>query len=591
MLPPDTSSYVHNYSTLSFVKDTLKLIRHYKWRFIVASFFRIVADLLNLYPIYALATTINFLTNYTTNQTLQPLVITMGLWLAASILRPTFLFFSKYHGYRVAEQVSLDAQMNTVNHMTLLDISWHEKENSGNKLKRIQSAGNGLDKVIRIWYNNLIEIGINFIGTIFIVSQFNIPVTILIALFIISYFTISYFMVKPAVVLAREALIKEERVHGLLFELLNNIRTVKVMFIGDALLGITKKDVASLMSTIKERIFRFQIRGSFLHGWGHAFRFVGIVIAVIAIIQGRYEVGFLALFIGYFDRVWESVRELSDISQDIVIARQSVSRMQDILKEPVMIDNEAGKQKFPKAWQKISLNNVSFSYGNNTVLSGLTFDIHRGEKIGIIGLSGAGKSTLFKLLLKEYESYKGDISIDGVSLKDISKRDYFNYVSVVFQETEVFNFSLKDNILFVNQKQKSDKNLLKKAMTVAHVNEFLKKLPEGMDTLIGEKGIKLSGGEKQRLGIARAIFKQPDILLLDEATSHLDLESEEKIQDSLHKFFEQVTAVVIAHRLTTIKEMDKILVVEHGKIVESGSFSELYALGGRFHTLWEKQRF
>ena len=143
---------------------------------------------------------------------------------------------------------------------------------------------------------------------------------------------------------------------------------------------------------------------------------------------------------------------------------------------------------------------------------------------------------------------------------------------------------------FQDCEQKTNKKLLDKALSIAHISDFVDKLPKGLQTIIGEKGIKLSGGERQRLGIARAIFKQPEILLLDEATSHLDLESEEKIRDSLHKFFENVTAIVIAHRLTTIKEMDKILVIEDGKIIESGNFEKLYKEQGRFFELWEKQK-
>jgi len=142
-----------------------------------------------------------------------------------------------------------------------------------------------------------------------------------------------------------------------------------------------------------------------------------------------------------------------------------------------------------------------------------------------------------------------------------------------------------------NDSQKTNQELLERALVTAHITKIVNKLPQGLDTLIGEKGVKLSGGEKQRLGIARAIFKQPEILLLDEATSHLDLESEEKIRDSLYKFFENVTAIVIAHRLTTIREMDKILVIENGTIVESGSFDERITQQGRFYKLWEKQKF
>ena len=219
----------------------------------------------------------------------------------------------------------------------------------------------------------------------------------------------------------------------------------------------------------------------------------------------------------------------------------------------------------------------------------VSFEVKRGERIGIVGLSGAGKSTLFKLLLKEHESYKGEISIDDTSLHRIKKSSYLKEVAVVLQDTEVFNLSLRNNITIVGTGNDTDQQV-KTATDIANVKDFIDKLPQGMDTIIGEKGVKLSGGEKQRLGIARAVYKKPQILFLDEATSHLDLESEQKIRDSLHKFFQKVTAIVIAHRLTTIKEMDRIIVIEKGRIIEIGSFDELYEKRGRFFELWEKQK-
>ncbi len=214
--------------------------------------------------------------------------------------------------------------------------------------------------------------------------------------------------------------------------------------------------------------------------------------------------------------------------------------------------------------------------------------MNRGEKIGLVGLSGAGKSTIFKLLLKERENYEGEIYVDDVPLRTISKQDYFTRTAIVLQDTEVFNFSLRDNVTISNFDHAANAGLLDKALTVAHVNEFARALPQGIDTKIGEKGVKLSGGEKQRVGLARAVFKDPQLLLLDEATSHLDVESEEKIQDSLHQFFQSVTAIVIAHRLSTIKEMDKIVVLEGGKIIEQGSFAALQKQKGRFSELWAK---
>ncbi len=163
-------------------------------------------------------------------------------------------------------------------------------------------------------------------------------------------------------------------------------------------------------------------------------------------------------------------------------------------------------------------------------------------------------------------------------------------MAAVLQETEVFNMSLKKNIVLANGKEEDNNELFERTLTIAHVSDFLSKLSLGVETVIGEKGVKLSGGERQRLGIARAVFKTPEILFLDEATSHLDVESEQKIQDSLKIFFKDVTAVVIAHRLSTVREMDKIIVLEGGSIIETGTFDELYANDGRFRNFWDKQK-
>jgi ABC-type multidrug transport system fused ATPase/permease subunit len=177
-----------------------------------------------------------------------------------------------------------------------------------------------------------------------------------------------------------------------------------------------------------------------------------------------------------------------------------------------------------------------------------------------------------------------------VPLRKIRSSSYYDQAAVVLQDTEVFNLPLKENITIAQVSGGEDKKRLAQAVKIAHVDDFIGRLPQGVETPVGEKGIRLSGGEKQRVGIARAIYKQPQILFLDEATSHLDLESEEKIRDSLGKFFRTVTAVVIAHRLTTIRQMDRILVMEGGRIIESGTFEELQAKeGGRFRELWDKQ--
>lgn len=579
-----------SYSFVELLGDLLKRIRPYRARFITASIIRLAGDIINLYPAFALAEAVNFLTNYHKGESLQPIIYLVIFMLLAYVIRNISLYYAKSLAYRVAEMVSIDAQKDTIQHLLKLDMSWQERENTGNKLKRIERGSQGFNRLIRIWINNIIEIAINFIGIIWIFATFDRLVSIMVAIFMLVYYLLSIYLNGITSRAVLKVNIEEEVVNGLVYEVVNNIRSVKVMDMIPKLKTQISTQFNVMFNTIKDRILRFQLRSTILRTVGDLSRIGIIVIIIFGILDKKYEVGFLVLFLGYFNNIWNSVSELSELSQEVVVARIGLARMKHILLEPVTIDIEVGKQLMPRNWQTISFKNVSFAYNNNVVLKNLTFDIHRGQRIGIIGLSGAGKSTLFKLLLKEREEYEGDILIDNVPLKDISRQDYYRHISVVLQETEVFNFTLKENITIVQPEDSKNKKLFDQSIKISHVDEFIPKLPNGVSTLIGEKGVKLSGGEKQRLGIARAIFKQPEILLLDEATSHLDLESEEKIQDSFHKFFQNVTAVVIAHRLTTIKEMDRILVIEDGQVVESGSFTELYAKKGRFHELWEKQR-
>lgn len=578
-----------DYSTSRLIRDLFPYLRPYAGRIFLATLFRAVSDIADLYPAYALASIVTFLTAYHAGVSLQPIYMIIALSIGAVLVTYISAYCAKMIMYAASERIDLNLQNATINHLFRIDIAWHEQENTGNKLKKLNRGADSVDRIMRIWINNMISIAINFVGIAIVIARFDQTVAILTAFFLATYYVVSRFVRVRAAHATIIANVQEEEVEGLLFEALNNIRTVKVLGMARILMRRITEASDDLYEKIRRRLFWFQTGNSSRSAYSQIFQVAMLAFIVFGVIHGKYEVGFLVLFTTYFSKLLSAARELADVTQDYVVSKLSIGRLFEMMHEPVRIDVAEGKKAFPAEWKTISFRHVSFSYGGNEVLQNITFNIERGQKIGVVGLSGAGKSTLFKLLLKEHESYTGDIYIDDVPLRDISRQEYFNHAAVVLQDTEVFNFSLRDNILLANTTESENARLFDKALRVAHVKDFLPRLPEGIETFIGEKGVRLSGGERQRVGIARAVFKNPELLLLDEATSHLDVESEGKIQDSLHEFFNSVTAVVIAHRLTTIKEMDTIIVLEGGRILESGNFAELQAKKGRFHELWEQQ--
>lgn len=579
------------YSNRQFFGFLWRHIRPYRKQFFVAATFRFLGDVAYLYPAYALALIVDILTKFHSGDPTRPIWTIAVIWTAVVVIRIVIgQFLAKLIGFRVAARVGLDIQLEAARHLFQLDMAWHEKENAGNKLKRIERGGTAATQIIRMVISNFIEIAVNFIGMTLIIFNITPGLGIALFFFIASYAFIAVKLTKQSIVMENAVNAQEESVHGLMFEGFANIRTVKALAIVKYFTERLGAEITALFVSTKRRIFLYQSRYTWLGSWGHVFRLGAMFFIIYGITRGWYQIGLLILFQSYFLKMWESVGELSDLMPDVVAAKYAIARTAHILDEPILIASVDGKVPFPKDWKTIRLDDLSFAYDKVPVLQNISFTIQRGERIGIVGLSGAGKSTLFKLLLKEHEGYQGNILFDSASLRGIQKDTYLESLAAVLQDTEVFNFTLQENITLADPGDAHDASRLEQALETAHVRDFLHKLPQGLDTPIGEKGFRLSGGEKQRVGIARAIYKRPQILLLDEATSHLDLESEKKIQDSLHQFFQSVTAIVIAHRLTTIKEMDRILVIEGGRIVESGSFAELQKKRGRFHELWEQQR-
>jgi subfamily B ATP-binding cassette protein MsbA len=235
----------------------------------------------------------------------------------------------------------------------------------------------------------------------------------------------------------------------------------------------------------------------------------------------------------------------------------------------------------------VTYEGVRFAYDHRPVLDGIDLTIRRGEVVALVGPSGAGKSTIVNLMARFFDPDQGRVAIDGVDVRDLTLAGLRSLIGIVTQETVLFNDTVRNNIAYGRSDLPFER--VREAAAAAYADEFVAGLPHGYDTLIGEGGLKLSGGQRQRLAIARALLKNAPILILDEATSQLDSESEALVQKALGNLMQGRTTLVIAHRLSTVQRADRIVVIEAGRIVETGSHDELLALGGTYKRLYELQ--
>lgn len=323
-------------------------------------------------------------------------------------------------------------------------------------------------------------------------------------------------------------------------------------------------------------VFMVSINISILYMLAHSW-VDGLVTAGVFVLVQSYMVNL-------FDKLWGIVKAMTKF----VKASTDMKEVTDIFDQvPEILDPEK-PEKLKIKNGHIEFKDVCFEYiEDREVFSNFNLDIKSGERIGLVGHSGSGKSTITKLLLRFSDVTKGSILIDGQDIKNIKQDDLRSAISYVPQEPILFHRTIKENIAYANPKAKNKE--IVEAAKQAHAHDFISNLQYGYDTLVGERGVKLSGGERQRVAIARAMLKHAPVLILDEATSSLDSISEQYIQEAFNKMMEGKTTIVIAHRLSTIQKMDRIIVLEGGKIAEEGSHTDLIDKNGKYAELWNHQ--
>jgi ATP-binding cassette, subfamily B, bacterial len=380
------------------------------------------------------------------------------------------------------------------------------------------------------------------------------------------------------------------QLNGTVADILGNLQIVRYFAMGNSEVKRVIHDRTEIENVVHQEFDIFQRESIMRQLTLFSFQIITMGVCIWLFTTGNVTIAALVFAVTYLGRLTSSLFEITPIIRGMEQLFLDAANITDILDEEPEIKDIPNAKPLSVKKGGVELNNISFSYADSAstnVINHVSLSVKPGERIGLAGSSGGGKTTLTKLLLRFADVTDGSITIDGQDIAEVSQKSLRSSIAYVPQEPYLFHRSLRENIAYAQPKATDEDIIL--AVKRANAYEFIKDLPDGLDTVVGERGIKLSGGQRQRIALARAILKDAPILILDEATSALDSESEKLIQEALEKLIKNRTSIVVAHRLSTIANLDRIIVLDHGNIVEEGSHTDLLKLKGTYARLWSHQ--
>lgn len=575
------------------IKRYLQFVKPYKYRIFATIIVGIIKFgipmLIPLLIKYAIDGVIN---NHalTTDEKVHHLTIAIGIALFIFVIvRPPIEFIRQYLAQWTSNKILYDIRKKLYNHLQALSARFYANNQVGQVISRVI---NDVEQTKDFILTGLMNIWLDCITIIIALSiMFFLDVKLtLAALFIFPFYILTVYVFFGRLrKLTRERSQALAEVQGFLHERVQGISVVKSFAIEDnETKNFDKKNTNFLTRALK-------------HTRWNAYSFAAIntvtdigPIIVIGVgaylaISGSITVGTLAAFVGYLELLFGPLRRLVASFTTLTQSFASMDRVFQLIDEDYDIKNGVGAQPIEIKQGRIDIDHVSFQYNDNEapILKDINLSIEKGETVAFVGMSGGGKSTLINLIPRFYDVTSGQILIDGHNIKDFLTGSLRNQIGLVQQDNILFSDTVKENIL-LGRPTATDEEVVE-AAKMANAHDFIMNLPQGYDTEVGERGVKLSGGQKQRLSIARIFLNNPPILILDEATSALDLESESIIQEALDVLSKDRTTLIVAHRLSTITHADKIVVIENGHIVETGTHRELMSKQGAYEHLYSIQ--
>ena len=528
---------------------------------------------------------LNRFTNLIIGQTKWETIIKLQIVLVSIFLiKGLFGYIHRYLAVSTEENVIRDIRKDMVEHIYSLSLDHFHKTRSGTWVSKVT---NDIGRIERSIYNGLLGI-IRQIILMLAYLTFAIYLSWKLLIVTVVIFPI---ITKIINILGRKLRERSEIVQ-------ENIADVTSQF-SEGLSGMKiiksflmeKKETSKILHSSK-RYFKSRLR----------FERIGLIvtplsefiitIGICAVISyGAFQVfnNYISpdrfiIFLACVIALMEPLKRIPPANVYLQQGLQAMKRIKRVLSLVPSVVEDPNALKIESFKENIVFKNVSFSYnGKEDVLKNVNFEIKKGESIALVGPSGAGKSTIADLFMRFYDPTSGSIEMDGLDLKKIRIKDLINQLGLVTQEPFLFNDTIGRNITYGDDNINKDRMIL--YAKLANADEFIKKLPDGYNTLVGERGVTLSGGERQRISIARALYSNPEILIFDEATSHLDQVSEKKVQDAIEKVLQDRTALVIAHRLSTVKDCTRIVVIDNGMIVEEGTHEQLMEKNGLYKKL------